>query len=416
MRIRFNCLRIECLSTILCMASALVPISLAGQTVDRFWWDGQINGKPARLALDTGCDFDIVLWRGTAERLGLKLKDSGKQICPWVSDPFKIELPLYERRWGFPVAMVDRIRAPVCEAPSLANEDGLVGWPVISRRITRFDAVHSRFEFLRNVPREVQNWAKFTIRTNEHVLVLEGFNSDGAGGGLFIDTGDADGSVGLSADLWDQWVAAHPQGRRGIWANLGVECLTPCERTWTSQFPIGNLPLTNAVLDRVENAWFSKKLIVEIGFVVLKQFDLVVDGQHAVAYLKRSKEWKNSMAEPPDQTFLDGCGGVVFGPWRNQTNSLIAHVMVGANPAFETGIRDGDVLLKVDQKDVMQWLDNPGKNWLFACRAYGFQNVKASTNSPTGTKVELTLRRRDQVFQASVLQSEIAVIAPRKTK
>ena len=121
------------------------------------------------------------------------------------------------------------------------------------------------------------------------------------------------------------------------------------------------------------------------------------------------------MVEPPDQTFLDG-DGVVFGPWWNQTNSLIAHVMVGANPAFEKGIRDGDVLLKVDQKDVMQWLDNPGKNWLFACRAYGFQNVKASTNSPTGTKVELTLRRRDQVFQASVLQSEIAVIAPRKTK
>jgi hypothetical protein len=53
---------------------------------------------------------------------------------------------------------------------------------------------------------------------------------------------------------------------------------------------------------------------------------------------------------------------------------------------------------------------------LFAFRAYGFQNVKASTNSPTGTKVELTLRRRDQIFQASVLQSEIAVIAPRKTK
>lgn len=121
------------------------------------------------------------------------------------------------------------------------------------------------------------------------------------------------------------------------------------------------------------------------------------------------------MAGPTNLTLLHGRLGAVFGPWRNQTNCLTAYVM-SASPAFESGIRDGDILLKVDRQDVKQWLDNPGKGWSSDGEQYGIQETYPSTNSPNGTVLELTLRRRDQVFQASVLQSEIGVIAPRITK
>ncbi|HUD82004.1 MAG TPA: aspartyl protease family protein [Candidatus Saccharimonadales bacterium] len=411
------------MSTILCMASALVPIRLPAQPADRFWWNGQINGKPVRLVLDTGCG-GLALWRSAADRLGLKLSpvelDSNNLVAPWVTGEFKLELPHWGRRWGFPVTAYWQAGAVVCEAPVfLGDTDGLVGWSMISGRITRFDAMDGKFKFLGKVPKEVKDWSKFTIRTNAGVLVLQLPGGEGAHGGLFVDTGGlGEEEISLSVPLWDQWMAAHPNERRGIGANFQIGRLIPYERTRASWFSIGGLTLTNVVLRRVEDhdwPWPSEDCAASIGFGVLKRFDFLVDGEHALAYLQPSKRWKPFMAGPTNLTLLHGRLGAVFGPWRNQTNCLTAYVM-SASPAFESGIRDGDILLKVDRQDVKQWLDNPGKGWSSDGEQYGIQETYPSTNSPNGTVLELTLRRRDQVFQASVLQSEIGVIAPRITK
>ncbi|MGO8698953.1 MAG: hypothetical protein ACLQVY_14660 [Limisphaerales bacterium] len=110
-----------------------------------------------------------------------------------------------------------------------------------------------------------------------------------------------------------------------------------------------------------------------------------------------------------------GGPGALFGPWRNQTNGFAAYV-IDASPVFASGIRDGDILLKVDGQEVKQWLDNPGKAWSSDRDQYGCQETYSSRNSPASTMLDLTLRRGGQVFQATVLQSEIAVIAPGRTK
>jgi hypothetical protein len=404
------------------MASALVPIRLPAQTVDRFWWDGQINGKPVRFALDTGCT-DLTLWRSAANRLGLKLSqvelDSNNLVAPWETGEFKLELSHWQRRWGLPVTGSGPANAVVCETPVfLGDTDGLAGWSMISGRITRFEAMDGKFEFLGKVPKEVKDWPRFTIRTNVDILVLELPGGDGTHGGLVIDTGSlGEDAIFLSAPLWDQWMAAHPNERRAIGTILQLNGLVPSEHVLASWFSIGGLTLTNIVLNRVEEhdwPWAPEDPAAAIGFGVLKRFDFLVDGQHALAYLQPSKRWKPLTAEPPKQSSLDG-RLAVFGPWRSQTNFFTAYVM-SASSAFQSGIRDGDILLKVDQQDVKQWLDNPGKGWSSGRELFGFQATYPSTNSPNGTVLELTLRRRDQVFQASVLQSEIAVIAPRKTK
>lgn len=424
MRIRFDCLRIGCLSTILCMASALVPMRLPAQPPERFWWNVQINGRPARLALDTGSS-GLILWRSAADRLGLKLTyiglASNNLVVPWVTGEFKLELPHWQRRWGFPVTGYGPASAGVSEALGFFDDmDGVVGWPAISRRITRFDAMDGKFKFLGKVPKEVKDWSKFTIQTNRRVLVLELPGGGGTRRGLFVDTGGlGEGGIELSAPLWDQWMAAHSNERRGIGASFQVGGLVPYERTRASWFSIGGLTLTNVELHRVEeHDWpESKDCAAAIGFGVLKRFDFLVDGEHAVAYLQPSKRWKPFMAGPTNLTLLHGRLSAVFGPWRNQTNGLAAYVL-SASPAFQAGIRNGDILLKVDRQDVKQWLDNPGKAWSCDREYFGFQLTYPSTNNPNGTVLELTLRRRDQVFQATVLQSEIAVtvIAPRKTK
>jgi len=85
----------------LCMASALAPIRLSAKSAERFWWNGQINGKPVRLVLDTGCS-DLVLWRSAADRLGLKLKLAPVELESnhWVTGELELSLPKWERRWA----------------------------------------------------------------------------------------------------------------------------------------------------------------------------------------------------------------------------------------------------------------------------------------------------------------------------
>jgi hypothetical protein len=178
---------------------------------------------------------------------------------------------------------------------------------------------------------------------------------------------------------------------------------------------MGYNPFHFVVLHGVEKddwPWAQGNPATSIGFGVLKRFDCFVDGEHALAYLQPSKRWKPFMAAPPKQTLLRDHPGAVFGPWRSQTNLFTAYVM-SESSAFQSGIRDGDALLKVDGQEVKQWLDNPGKGWSSG-HELGYQGTYPSTNNPTSTMLELTLRRRDQVFQATVLQSEISVIALRR--
>jgi hypothetical protein len=166
-RIRFNGLRGRSLSLVfLCMASALAPIRLPAQSAERFWWNGQINGKPVRLVLDTGCS-DLFLWRSAADRLGLKLAPEKLESNNWVTSEFELSLPKWERRWGFSVTAHGPAKASVCEAPvGMQDMDGFVGWPMFSRQITRFDALDDKFEFLGKVPKKVKAWWQFSIRTN----------------------------------------------------------------------------------------------------------------------------------------------------------------------------------------------------------------------------------------------------------
>lgn len=415
MRIRFNGLRGRSLSLVfLCMASALAPIRLPAQSAERFWWNGQINGKPVRLILDTGSP-DLFLWRSAADRLGLKLAPVKLESNKWVTGEFELSLPKWERRWGFSVTAHGPAKASVCEAPvGLQDNDGCVGWPMFSRQITRFNALDDKFEFLGKVPKEVKAWWQFSIRTNIDVLVLD-LPGGASQGGLHIDSGLLVGDVvSLPAPLWNHWMAAHPNERGAIWLSSGMGGLIPSKSARASRFSIGELTLTNVVLQSVEECdWSSevKGCAAVIGFELLKRFDLVVDGEHAVAYMRPSHRWKPVTAEPPSQSSVSA----VFGPWRDQTNFFTACV-INASPAFESGIRDGDILLKVDGQDVKQWLDNPGTRWSSDRDHSGMQLTYPSTNGPNGAVLELTLRRRDQVFQVTVLQRGIGVASLNKVK
>ena len=69
----------------------------AARADDWFWIDAKINGKRARLVLDTGCEPNFVLFRHAAERLHLNFQagERGKadQMPYWLTDECTIKLP-----------------------------------------------------------------------------------------------------------------------------------------------------------------------------------------------------------------------------------------------------------------------------------------------------------------------------------
>jgi hypothetical protein len=91
---------------------------------------------------------------------------------------------------------------------------------------------------------------------------------------------------------------------------------------------------------------------------------------------------------------------VAFVPRDLQSDDLVAHVVAGS-PAYEAGIRDGDILLKVG-RDVANWCDPNSK-------------INAPfREQPAGTKFELTLKRGDKVFKTTaVLRNILPPDAPK---
>ena len=84
---------------------------------------------------------------------------------------------------------------------------------------------------------------------------------------------------------------------------------------------------------------------------------------------------------------------------QTQTNQAAAWVVDGS-PAYEAGVRNGDVLLQVDEVTVRGWTDD----WL--SRFY----------MPAGTKLKLTLQRDGKIFTTTATLREILQPSSNKNK
>ena len=87
--------------------------------------------------------------------------------------------------------------------------------------------------------------------------------------------------------------------------------------------------------------------------------------------------------------------GAVFTPVDMQANDLIGHVADGS-PAYEAGIRNGDLLLKIGALDTTKWRTDPAVMPL----------TQFWARSP-GTKLELTLQRGKETYKANVTLRQI---------
>lgn len=373
--------------------------TLRGQE-DRIWMDITINGQPVHMAFDTGATVSA-LFRGTADRLKLKRTDPppGFQPPPGaitgaITEPFDFAYGNF----------VERAQFAVVEMPAFAETvvEGFLSWYGLRNRVFVFDPAKNHLDIGDVVPPGVLGWPKFNQRTNTADLGFDVGGEDPQHHCVYLDTG-ADYGVSLNPKLWEKWVAAHPQQPATIHSATTVmtgPLYAP--EMWADEIAIGSLVLTQVPVREMDakeaSPLFMPDQAATLGLAALRRLDFVLDGTNGVVYARPS----GTPARPYPHNRL----GAVFAPRADDSDPLLARV-APASPAYLAGLRDGDVLLKIDDLDVTHWRTAPGVMPLrrFWC------------DRPPGTTYRLSLKRGEKEFQTTVtlrhlLGPEAAVPAP----
>jgi S1-C subfamily serine protease len=162
------------------------------------------------------------------------------------------------------------------------------------------------------------------------------------------------------------------------------------EEFWAKELTFGTLVLTDVPVmpaNVAEQAMGAPGFEASLGLAALKRLDLVIDGSLGIAYLRP----RNTAPAPYDHNRL----GAVFAPRDMEGLDLIAHVIDGS-PAFEAGVRNGDVLLKVGDLDVTKWRTDPT-----------VLPLSRFWEKPPGTRIVLLLKRGPQTIKATAVLRQI---------
>ena len=348
-----------------------------------------INGQPVRLVFNT-VGADSALFRTAAERLKLRLTEPAADVKPApgfmraaTTEPLDFAIGTVSGRARFLV--VD----PPSLGKSLPEEDGLLSWYGLRNNVFVFDASNLSFAVGDQVPRDATSWPRFPQRAEALAL---GFEVGGEGprhGVVYVVTGD-DRGVALGPALWEKWVAAHADQPATMVVSMGLTGrVTVRKEMWASEIAIGSLVLTDVPVREmdVEEPSFAVLTdgVATLGLYALRRLDFVMDGTNRVVYARA--RGGPVPAYPHNQL------GAAFAPKDAQGEVLLAHV-APASPAYLAGIRDEDVLLKIDDLDATQWRSEP--RFLRVLRTLLWER-------PPGSTYRLTLKRGEREYQASVV-------------
>jgi len=346
--------------------------------------DAKVNGKRACFVFDTGAG-DSALYSKGAKRLGLS----------YTNAPEKVELKPGNVPCGTTETCIlefggcnYKTTFSVVEFPKELNEveDGVVGWPSLHQNILMIDASHGAVNFPSKIPEEAANWVQVKICTNSDILTMEIPCSGGKSSTLFVDTGFS-GGIKLAPTLWRDWKASN--AKQPVTLNSFYylsEGVLVAEEAWAKKFTLGALvltgvPVTEASMTDVIHGDMT------LGLAALKRLDFIVDGKSGLAYFRAK--------ETPPTAYSHNRLGAVFAPLNLQSDVLIGHVAQGS-PAWEAGIRNGDMLLSIGKLDVTKWRTDPS--------VLPFSQF---WERPPGSKLELTLKRGSKVFKVNVVLRHI---------
>ncbi len=354
----------------------------------RLWLKSTINGKPARLAFDTGAGVPVLF--GTApKKFGLSVTNMpnveslGPDVIRTFTGECNVTIEHSKLRTWFGVVDVPQ--------GIESDADGVLCWRYLKDNIIAVDAVHGTVSFLNSLPRKAAGWTRLRLVTNSNsgTLIMTVPRPGDTPYSVLVDTGSRLG-VALFPDQWQEWKTAHADQPVTLTGSVNAfDGWVVTEEGWAKTLAIGSLSLTNVPVtkaDKLDLLLGSTNTVAMLGMEALKRFDLVIDGKKGFAYLHAK--------EGPPPPYEYNRLGAVFAPPDLESENLVASV-VAASPAWEAGIRPGDVLTRVGNMDVRNWR----KDQTIGRRLWPL------LRQPPGTKLELAVRRgEEQIIGHAVLR------------
>jgi hypothetical protein len=346
--------------------------------------DAKINGKRATLAFDSGTS-DFVLWRQSAERFGLEFSDAdaSNALAEGVVPSGMTEVCVLSMAGKEGNARFHVLNPP--QLLSFGSFDGLVGWRNVRKSIFEIDASRGQITFFDKLPKRVLEWTRFAIVTNSSTLRLVIPDDTLDNGVVCVDTGSQFG-IGLPSHDWLIWKSQH-RGQPTTLASFVTVSGGPVarEESWARQFALGPLLITSIPVleERETESALGESYKGSLGLAALKRLELVIDGKNDFAYLRARS--KKAPSYPHNRA------GVIFLPDPISQSALVAHVVVGS-PAYEAGVRNGDLLKCIDE------FDNVTTSEIKALKRFW---------QPAGTEVNIKIIRDGKIFSIMIMLRDI---------
>lgn len=338
-------------------ASVLAVLTWSGVAfaeTDRIYVAAKVNEMPMRFGFDTGAGIETLIWRDVSEMLGVKttrpdasLKIAPGEIRAGLSEPLALQ---------FMGATLPNTRVAVVDGPSFAKWQiqGFIGWPGVRNNIWIIDLSHGQMGLLPELP-DVSDWLKYPIVQGAATLLMQvPVGADHKPGIVSIDTGSPDG-VSLAPTLWAGWRAAHPTQPLTYEGNVMLATgYNALEMTAAYEWSIDRLTFNEILLEQAnptDLALHGTDYVATFGLGALRKFRVIIDGKNGFVYFRRSDR-----ATPlGDYNRL----GAVFLPVDTAATKWTAKVLP-ETPAWQAGLRNGDILVAINRQDIRHWRQRPG--------------------------------------------------------
>lgn len=352
-----------------------VPFTIEGYLIIV---EGKVNGKPAKLILDTGAGAGLYTPKSAA-KLGLPILGQamvgggGEKMVPakFTSSQIEIGGAVQEKQLGV-----------ILELPSGAKSefDGIVGYPFLKNYVVQIDYRAKRVRFLRPEsfsPDPKATVLPMTLRMN--IPEIPG-RIDGIDGSLRVDTGYSGPLTFTSPTVQKNELNKKYSKRIETVIGQGVGGVTIGEMTRINALELGGISVPGIVTglsgDK-SGALADSGTIALLGGEVLSRFTITLDYPGKRFFLT-----KNADFSKPFLFSRAGFSGIMEG----DTYKLMTVLKEG--PADLAGIQKEEFLLRLDEKPV---------------KSLGLSGIRDTLRQEVGTRIKASVRATNGTVREVVL-------------
>jgi hypothetical protein len=386
--------------TAICFSLACLVAAVADE---RIIVPAKINGQPVRLAFDTETSH-TALFRSAAIKLGLEIIDPPRdqELRPGAVKAGRAacRLTLGSKTQSAEFGVVDSAIRTDC--------DGALAWSDFRSNIIQMAAEPREVSFLDKLPADAAKWRNWKLRSvpaedmSSNWLGFEISRPDARKAVVFVDTG-SDQGLRLRRTSLKSWVGKNPGAPVTLEAYYCpgfADGLVVGEQYWAGSYELAEgVQLREIPISRSPNgeAFDVPDYEATLCLFALTRVSMIVDGIAGRVYLQPCPS--------PKAEYSYNRIGAVFTPRDVRGGDLIARVVKGG-PAYQAGVRDGDILMKIGDLDATKWQTDPR-----------ILPLSRFWSQPAGTKVNLSCLHQGTKLNLTVELKEIfpGAVSPRKT-